>query len=188
MARTEKQNPMAQSLDDLAGVFRRGSGHAGQQAWGQDRALMQILRYFKKEEEAAQPPAEMESQEERIDFILRPTGILRRRVRLEGAWWKDAMCPLLGRRNGEQVALLPGWGGGYYFLGRGRQARQGRPEKRPGVGGGGGLLLQKLPRPAHEGPGHAPLPLAERLMGRCALGGGSGPVRQPDGHGAALCQ
>ena len=127
MARTEKQNPMAQALDDLAGVFRRGSGHAGQQAWGQDRALMQILRYFKKEEEAAQPPAEMESQEERIDFILRPTGILRRRVRLEGAWWKDAMGPLLGRRNGEQVALLPGWGGGYYFWDEGgRRVKVGR--------------------------------------------------------------
>ncbi|MDR1329464.1 MAG: NHLP bacteriocin export ABC transporter permease/ATPase subunit [Oscillospiraceae bacterium] len=52
----------------------------------------------------------------RLEHMLRPSGIMRRRVTLKDAWWKDGMGALLGETvNGDAVALIPGFGGYSYF-------------------------------------------------------------------------
>ena len=48
------------------------------------------------------------SVEEQLARILRPHGIMYRKVKLEGRWWREAQGPMLGRdKQGKWVALLP---------------------------------------------------------------------------------
>jgi len=54
-----------------------------------------------------------------LEFLLRPSGVMRRRVALRGKWYKDGFGPLLGTmKDGEIIALLPGKFGGYAFFDR----------------------------------------------------------------------
>ncbi len=61
-------------------------------------------------------PEEITDLHARLDYMLRPFGIMRRRVELVGAWWKDAVGPFLGStRSGVVVAILPAAPAGYSF-------------------------------------------------------------------------
>ena len=62
------------------------------------------------------------SLEEQFDRWLRPAGIMWRQVRLEGAWWRDALGCLLARTtDGQPTVLRPGRFRGYsYNEGKGR--------------------------------------------------------------------
>lgn len=55
---------------------------------------------------------------DQLEYLLRPTGIMRRVVKLEGKWYKDATGAMLGTRRdtGMPVALLPGDLGGYSYF------------------------------------------------------------------------
>ncbi len=54
--------------------------------------------------------------EERIEYMCRPSGVMHRTVRLEKGWYKDAFGAYLGKlKNGEVVALLPRYSGGYHY-------------------------------------------------------------------------
>jgi len=61
---------------------------------------------------------ELRSQEEQLRDILTAEGILMRRIRLSGKWWKETFGPILGHdKQGNIVALLPShWGTGYSFI------------------------------------------------------------------------
>ena len=52
-----------------------------------------------------------------LEFLMRPYGIMRRTVRLEKGWYKDAAGAMLGKRkdNGEVAALIPNDMGGYRY-------------------------------------------------------------------------
>ena len=52
-----------------------------------------------------------------IDFVGQTTGMMHRRIRLEGNWWKDGALPILAHSTdtGELCVLLPGRLSGYYF-------------------------------------------------------------------------
>ncbi|MGI6220837.1 MAG: ATP-binding cassette domain-containing protein [Coriobacteriales bacterium] len=55
--------------------------------------------------------------EERMEFICRPSGTMRRAVSLEGAWYKHAFGAMLGTLvSGEVVALIPNQLHGYSYL------------------------------------------------------------------------
>ena len=58
---------------------------------------------------------ETQDVNEMIDYIVRPSGIMRRRVQLQDKWWKNGDGALLAVRkdNGRIAALLPGKMGGY---------------------------------------------------------------------------
>jgi len=58
-----------------------------------------------------------EALPERIDLILRPTGIMKRRIRLDGPWWKNADAPMLVRFRGKEriLAIFPDTFRGYYY-------------------------------------------------------------------------
>ena len=58
-----------------------------------------------------------------LEYLMRPSGVMRRRVMLKKGWSGDASGAMLGRLvSGESVALLPGVYGGYYY----REPRSGK--------------------------------------------------------------
>ena len=51
-----------------------------------------------------------------LDFLLRPSGIMYRPVKLEGEWYKNASGAMLGTLKGDKsVALIPGKFSGYNY-------------------------------------------------------------------------
>ena len=71
-------------------------------------------------------PDGIDDVEERIDWLCRPTGTMRRNVRLTKGWHTRAFGAMLGRLDdGEVVALLPRGVRGYCFLepGTGRKVK-----------------------------------------------------------------
>ena len=61
-------------------------------------------------------PDTIRDPEARIEYMIRPTGVMRRRIELKGEWWKDSVDPFFGcTAEGEPIALLPGKVGGYYY-------------------------------------------------------------------------
>ncbi len=91
-------------------------------------ALEEVCSFYRVQ--PAEIPRSIDDLNERIEFALRPAGVLRRRVRLEGTWWKDGVGPLLCEtQEGEVAALIPRAAGGYRFMNR----QTGRYEKVTGV-------------------------------------------------------
>ena len=78
-------------------------------------SLDEILKYYHLR--PVELPQEITEASEQLDFCLRPYGIMRRSVKLEGKWYQDAFGPLLAfTKEGEEVvALLPGTVRSYYF-------------------------------------------------------------------------
>lgn len=112
----EEQKAMDEALRDLLSIFEKP--HAGKSApdrkKGIDGALQEVLRFWKIE--AGEVPDKIEDPYERVEYVLRPTGVMHRRVELTGKWWKDATGPLLGaKKDGTPVALLPMAFGGYAY-------------------------------------------------------------------------
>ncbi len=71
-------------------------------------------------------PEDVTDIDERIEWLCRPTGTMRRTVRLEKDWHRKAFGAMLGRLdNGEAVALLPQGLSGYRYVepGTGRKVR-----------------------------------------------------------------
>lgn len=78
-------------------------------------AIGEILKYYHVRE--AQLPGGVTGLDDQLEYLLRPSGVMRRPVRLEGKWYAEAIGPLLGRtKAGAPVALLPhGWKGYTFF-------------------------------------------------------------------------
>ena len=79
-----------------------------------DSAIGAVLAYFHLKPTVT-PPASA-TLEQRLDLMLHPHGIMRRQVRLEGEWYRDAIGVMLGRlQNGSPIALLPRGSSGYHY-------------------------------------------------------------------------
>ena len=77
-------------------------------------AIGDILGYYRVK--PMEVPESLERLDEQLEFLLRPSGIMRRGVKLTGAWYRDGVGPLLGRtRAGEAVAILPQGLQGYAY-------------------------------------------------------------------------
>ncbi|MBO4424665.1 MAG: ATP-binding cassette domain-containing protein, partial [Spirochaetales bacterium] len=78
-------------------------------------SLDEILKYYHLR--PVELPQTITEGSDQLDYCLRPHGIMRRSVRLEGKWYKDAFGPILAftKESGSVVALLPGAVRGYYF-------------------------------------------------------------------------
>jgi len=75
----------------------------------------EILKYYKITPREA--PDSVKDLEDRLEFLLRPHGIMRRNVFLQKGWYKDAIGAMLARRkdNGSVAALIPRGLTGYAF-------------------------------------------------------------------------
>ena len=63
-----------------------------------------------------QVPEEIEDLNARLEYMLCPSGVMRRRVELTGKWWQNTTGALLGStKTGEVVAILPSFPFGYVF-------------------------------------------------------------------------
>lgn len=79
-------------------------------------AIGEILRYYKAT--PREVPPQTKTLDERLEFLLRPHGIMYRSVTLEKGWYRDAFGAMLGKRkdDGSVVALIPSGMAGYSFL------------------------------------------------------------------------
>ncbi len=76
-------------------------------------AVGEILKYFNIT--AVEVPEEEMELADQLEYLLRPSGVMHRRVELSKGWRKDANGPMLGRLvdDNRLVALIPAKFGGY---------------------------------------------------------------------------
>ncbi len=78
-------------------------------------AIEEILHYLHAP--SAEIPPEIKDLNDRLEYALRPTGIMRRRVELTDTWHRDSINPLLAaKKDGTVVALLPSGVRGYRYF------------------------------------------------------------------------
>ncbi|MDO4332263.1 MAG: NHLP bacteriocin export ABC transporter permease/ATPase subunit [Eubacteriales bacterium] len=77
-------------------------------------AVGDILKYYHVR--AQEIPDKMKDINEILEFLLRPSGIMRRTVRLTPRWYEDAAGAMLGtKKDGSVIAILPGRMRGYSY-------------------------------------------------------------------------
>lgn len=77
-------------------------------------AISEILNYLGYE--SPNVPDSIEDMNARLEYMIRPSGIMKRRVELNGRWWKDASgCFLGSTKDGDIVAIVPGKWYGYEY-------------------------------------------------------------------------
>lgn len=78
-------------------------------------AIDEILKFYGIK--TRELPDNIRTADEQLEFLMRPSGIMRRTVVLEGRWYKNAVGAMLCTRkdNGLPVALIPGKLFGYTF-------------------------------------------------------------------------
>ena len=104
-------------------LFRMASAVLGKQRAGvldderiiAKAAIDEILKYYHCK--IAEVPDEIRDLDEQLEYCLRPHGLMRRSVKLEKGWYRDAFGPMLAFRkeDGTAVALLPKAFPGYYY-------------------------------------------------------------------------
>lgn len=78
-----------------------------------EEAVGDILRYYHVK--AQELPGDIRDMDDVLEYLLRPSGIMRRPVKLTRGWHKEAIGAMLGtKKDGGIVAILPGSVGGYY--------------------------------------------------------------------------
>ncbi len=81
-------------------------------------AVDEILKFYHVK--SVELPDELQDMNEQLEYLLRPSGVMRRVVNLEGAWYEDAVGAFLGTlKTGGVVALLPHGLSGYAFFDHG---------------------------------------------------------------------
>ena len=78
-------------------------------------AIGDVLKYY--HQKPVEVPEGITDPHEQLEYVLRPTGLMVREVKLEDNWHSDAFGPMLGylKDSGATVALMPGTVFGYYF-------------------------------------------------------------------------
>ena len=116
--RKEKDQELFQdSFVQLAGVVlgTRAATDLQDQQLVTSVAIEEILKYYHFK--AKDVPAAIKNPDEQLEYQLRPHGIMRRNIKLEEGWYKDAYGPILAfhKDNGAPVAMLPRGLTGYYY-------------------------------------------------------------------------
>ena len=96
-------------------LFRMASAVLGKQRAGRldderiitKAAIDEILKYYHCK--SVEIPDEVCDLDEQMEYCLRPHGLMRRSVKLEKGWYRDAFGPMLAflKESGTAVALLP---------------------------------------------------------------------------------
>ncbi|MCR5235203.1 MAG: NHLP bacteriocin export ABC transporter permease/ATPase subunit [Lachnospiraceae bacterium] len=77
-------------------------------------AMEDILKYYHVK--AQEIPEEITDMDDALEYLLRPSGLMRRPVKLTEGWHRDAVGAMLGsKKEGGIVAIIPGVAGGYYY-------------------------------------------------------------------------
>ena len=119
--RKREQDNFADAMDEISSVITRkamGSGVRNQEA-GQrsqvESAVGKILEYYHLK--PRELPENLKSFPDQLEYLCRPYGIMRRNVKLEKGWYKDAVGAYLGTtKDGTKVALIPNRFSGYHYV------------------------------------------------------------------------
>ncbi len=77
-------------------------------------AIEEILKYYHLR--IKDIPDSIKDEDDQLEYLLRPHGIMRRNVELDKDWYKDAFGPMLGfTEDNKAVAFLPKGLHGYYY-------------------------------------------------------------------------
>lgn len=78
-------------------------------------AIDWILKYYHVK--SREVPDNIKDTNEQLEYLMRPYGIMRRTVKLENGWYRDATGAMLGvmKESGKVVALLPSGFSGYCY-------------------------------------------------------------------------
>ncbi len=81
-------------------------------------AIDEILKYYHVK--SREVPEEISDMNEQLEYLMRPYGIMRRTVKLEEGWYRDAAGAMLGvlAESGRVVALIPTGLSGYSYFDR----------------------------------------------------------------------
>ena len=111
------QETFEESIIQMASVVL-GKHHAG--ALHDERiitkaAIEDILKFYHYK--PTEIPASVKDFDEQLEFCLRPHGLMRRNVKLEEGWYRDAFGPMLAFRkeDGMPIALIPKPVMGYWY-------------------------------------------------------------------------
>ena len=79
-------------------------------------AIEEILKFYKVK--PREIPDTVKGLNDRLEFLLRPHGIMRRNVNLDKGWYKDGIGAVLGTRkdDGSVVAFIPKGLSGYVYF------------------------------------------------------------------------
>ena len=79
-------------------------------------AIEKILKYYHVK--PREVPDSIKGLNDRLEYLLRPNGIMRRNVNLEKGWYKDAIGAVIGTRkdDGSVVAFIPKGLSGYVYF------------------------------------------------------------------------
>ncbi len=79
-------------------------------------AVDEILKYYHVK--PTDVPDGIKDINDRLEYLMRPSGIMRRMVKLDKAWYNDAIGAMLGTRkdDGTPIALIPHGLSGYRFF------------------------------------------------------------------------
>lgn len=125
------QEAFCQAFEGMAGVVMDRIPEDPDDVRQAQNAIEDILKYFGHS--AIELPENITDLNDQLDYLLRPTGIMRRMVRLEKGWQKDSVGPLLAQTtDGRPMALLPDKLGGYYYFDRSQGKRIHFSEKHAG--------------------------------------------------------
>ena len=112
------ENAFAGAFADMAGVVM--GKNPFDEAFSDDAkrtadAVQQILDYYRVPSQEL--PPKLTGLNEILEFLLRPSGIMRRTVELTGAWYKDGLGAMLSvAEDGSVTALIPGKLSGYTYF------------------------------------------------------------------------
>lgn len=106
------------AFTQMAGAVIGGRASAALGAGGKraENAIQEILNYYHIKPQKL--PDNLKDLNEQLEYLMRPSGVMRRQVTLEKGWYKDAIGPMLGTRtdDGSVVALIPSGFSGYRFF------------------------------------------------------------------------
>ena len=79
-------------------------------------AIDEILKYYHVK--SRDVPENIADINEQLEYLMRPYGIMRRTVKLESGWYRDAVGAMLGvlAGSGRVVALIPSGLSGYSYF------------------------------------------------------------------------
>ena len=118
LRKQKDQEVFEDSIFRMASVVlgRPGAGALNDERIVTKAAIDEILKYYHVQ--SSEIPETLTDADEQLEYCLRPHGIMRRNVRLEEGWYRDAFGPMLGFYGETRlpVALLPKPFMGYCFL------------------------------------------------------------------------
>ncbi len=119
--RQRKQNDDAILEEAFVGIADAVLGTKMSASYASDEAkaegaIGEILKYYRVKPRPV--PDSVKGLHDRLEYLLHPSGIMRRNVKLEKGWYRDAIGALLGTRkdDGSVVVFLPRGLSGYVYF------------------------------------------------------------------------